>query len=317
MNETFGANPAEVRPAVQLPVVPDTLEDIDAFPNDDESRLKPRREGLPPTFSMRHDKHYVEELMSTPTITPVPAPVTTVPELAPTAIGAAPSGPSAAAVELIAGRLEAVVTHGAVRRGSGPSDLVGRAVETELQRVSRFARAVAVSVRRTEATRRPVMAGDIAGAIRSACVRLARLNAVECLVATDDPGFSIAVERSLVVQSIVGTVDALLDLVDVRANDDGLDDRAAITVSMQTTRVRPALIVDIACQFLKWQGGSAERFFENDEHDYAAAPSAGILLAAAAHGVRLHGGRAEMRAHDGVSIRYVIPGQAQRPTAAS
>jgi hypothetical protein len=71
--------------------------------------------------------------------------------------------------------------------------------------------------------------------------------------------------------------------------------------------VRPALIVDIACAALAWRGAPADRFFDNDEHDFAGAPVAGILLASAAHVVRLHGGRVEVHLQGGVSVRYVIP----------
>jgi hypothetical protein len=317
VNETFGPNSAEVRPVVQLPVVPDSLEDIEAFPGEDDPGVKPRREGLPPSFSMRHDRHYVEELMSTPPNPAEPASLTNVRQLAQPAIDIPPSTSDAAAIDLIATRLEFLVAHGAGQRGVAAADLVSRAVETELHRVSRFARAVEISTRRTEPARRSVTVGDIAAAVRSACLRPARLNGMACVVRTDDVAFSITVDRTLVVQSIVGTVDALLDLANVRATDDGLEDRDPIVVSLQTTRVRPALIVDIACNAVRWPGGSPGRFFENNQQDFALAPCAGILLASAAHGVQLHGGRVEMRAQDGLSLRYVIPGQAQRSTTAS
>jgi signal transduction histidine kinase len=43
--------------------------------------------------------------------------------------------------------------------------------------------------------------------------------------------------------------------------------------------------------------------------DYRAAPAAGILLAAAAHVVRAHGGRADVKRHNGIgaTIAYVFP----------
>lgn len=295
MNESIGADPAEVlTPRPQLPV-PAALDDLDYQDSESEPPLTPRREGLPTGFRMRHDKHYVEELMSTPT-------------LARAAVSDAPPQPSTAALELIAGRLESAVAHGAISRGhAGSADLVSRSVQAELQRVSRFARAVAVSARQAEPARRSVTAGEIAAAVRTACTRLARLNGMHCLVTVDDAAFAIAADRALVVQGIAGTVDALLDLAQTAATDDNLDDVGRITVSLQAAKVRPALIVDIECATLAWRVTPADRFFDNGEQDFAFAPAAGILLASAAHVVRLHGGRVEAQLQGGVSLRYVFP----------
>jgi hypothetical protein len=324
VNEPLGDDPADVltvRP--QLPP-PDTLDDIDD--SEREPLLKARREGLPPGFRMRHDKHYVEELMSTPTIGPGAASTTSprpnIPTVTATVVddrraaADASSRPSVAAVELIADRLEAVVAHGAIARTQAP-DLIGRTVQAELQRVSRFARAVAIGVRQTDPIRRTVTAGEIAAAIRAACTRVARLNGVQCVVTTDDGEFAVAVDRALVVQSIAGTVDALLDLALVNGEDDGLDEDRRITVSLQAVKVRPALIIDVAWPTLTWRGAPAHRFFDNKEQDFVAAPAAGILLATAGHVVRLHGGRVEAQLQGGVSIRYVLPQESPRATSAS
>jgi hypothetical protein len=162
-----------------------------------------------------------------------------------------------------------------------------------------------------------VTAGEIAAAIRSACTRVARLNGVQCVVTTDDSEFAVAVDRALVVQGIAGTVDALLDLAQINGEDDSLDEAGRITVSLQAVKVRPALIVDIACPTLTWRGAPAHRFFDNKEQDFGAAPAAGILLATAGHVVRLHGGRVEAQLQGGVSIRYVLPQEAPRATATS
>jgi hypothetical protein len=230
----------------------------------------------------------------------------------------APPRPSAAAVDLIASRLESIVAHSAISRGpTASADLVSRTVQAELQQVSRFARAVAISSRQTEPVRRPVTAGELAAAVRSACTRIARLNGVQCLVTTDDAGFTVAAERALVVQGIAGTVDALLDLSQMHGTDDGADEGGRLTVSLQSAKVRPALIVDIECPMLAWRSASADRFFDNGDQDFATAPAAGILLASAAHMVRLHGGRADVQLQGGVRVRYVLPQEAPRAMTAS
>lgn len=327
MNESLGAEHTEIlNPRLQLPV-PETLDTIDYAESDDESPIKPRREGLPPSFRMRHDKHYVDELISTPTVTQGAAQATPprpnppgagVPLVDDLRTAADAVQPSTAAVELIASRLESVVAHGAISRPAGVStDLITRTLQAELQRVSRFARAVAIRGRQSEPVRRLATAGEIAAALRPACLRVARLNGMNCVVTTDDAGFAVAIERALVVQGIAGTVDALLDLTQPESTDETDGEGARITVSLQAARVRPALIVDVDCPSLAWRPARADRFFDNEDLDFAGAPTAGILLASAAHVVRLHGGRAEVQLQSGVSIRYVFPHEAPRATTAS
>jgi hypothetical protein len=316
VKESLGAESTDVLNAQPQLSVPDALDDIYESESETEP-VNPRREGLPPSFRMRHDKHYVEELMSTPSITQGAAPAAA-PRPSGTAGApgvddrrAAPDAQpraSAGAVELIASRLESLVAHGAVSGGSAAStDPVGRTVQAELLRVTRFARAVAIIARRSEPVRRPVTAGEIAAAVRSGCTRVARLNGLDCLVSADDAGFAVSVERALIVQAIAGTVDALLDLTYVHGGDDSMEEGGRVSVSLQAARVRPALIVDVECTALAWRPASADRLFDNNVQDFAAAPAAGILLASAAHVVRLHGGRVEMQPQSGVTLRYVFP----------
>jgi len=324
VNEFLGAEPTEVlnvRP--QLPV-PDEIDDLGPEDSDGDPSLKPRREGIPPGFRMRHDKHYVEELMATPTMGQGAARAA---NPRPSMAGGAdvtddrrtPSEtpqPSAAALELMASRLESVVAHGAIARVP-PSDLVARTVQAELQRVSRFARALAVIARQDEPIRRSLTAGELAAAVRSACARVTRLHGLQVAVTADEPAFAAAVERPLVVQAIAGTVDALVDLAQGQGIDDNGEDGGRITVWLQTAKVRPALIVAVECATAAWRGAPAARFFDTDEQDFTSAPAAGVLLAAAAHAVRLHGGRVEAQLHGGVRVRYVLPQEPPRPTAAS
>jgi hypothetical protein len=326
VNESLGTDPAGVlNPRLQLPVR-DALDDIDQG-SDREPPFNPPREGLPHSFRMRHDKHYVEELMSSPTISqgavhatnPRPGvPADRGPLVDDRRTAADEPRPSAGAVELIASRLESIVAHGAISRQQGTStDLVSRMMHVELQRVSRWARAVSIRARQIEPVRRSVTASEIAAAIRSACTRVARLNGMDCLVTTNDAGFAVAAERALVVHGIAGTVDALLDLMQSSAADDSLDEGGRITVSLQSAKAAATLIVDIECPTLAWRAAPADRFFDNSDEDFALAPVAGILLASAAHVVRLHGGRVGVQLRGGVSIRYEFPQEAPRATIAS
>jgi hypothetical protein len=103
----------------------------------------------------------------------------------------------------------------------------------------------------------------------------------------------------------------------INAPDDAPDEGGRIAVSLKAARVRPALIVDVECPALAWRGASADRFFENNEQDFVQSPDAGILLASAAHAVRLHGGRVEVQLQGGVSLRYVFPAETPRTAATS
>jgi hypothetical protein len=330
VSNSFEANSTDAASVrLQLPVA-DTLDPLDHpdFPENESEPLAPRREGLPPSFRMRHDRHYVEELMAPPTITHGAAsaktaqpgiPAASAPVPADRRTGAAaPPQPSTEAVDLIAGRLESIVARSAISSGQAPStDLVNQALRVELQRVSRMARALAVTGRHLEPARRSVTAGEIAAAIRAACSRVVRLNGMDFVVTTHEASFAIAVERALIVQGIAGTIDALVDLALVCADDDGLDEDARITVSLEAARVRPALIVDVACPTLPWRGAPADRLFDNTHQAFEVAPAAGILLAAAAHVVRLHGGRVEAQMQEGLSLRFVFPSEASAATTAS
>jgi hypothetical protein len=300
VNESLGPDPTEVLDPLSELQVRDTLDDDIDEPATGQSELTPRREGLPPGFRTRHDKHYVDELISGPTRVDDRR-------------TAAAAHVSAATMEMVASRLESILAHDAITRGRvAAPDLVGRSVQAELQKVSRFARAVALSARQPHPVRRSVTAGEIVTAVRSACTPVARLNGVLFLVTTDDDGFAVAVERQLVVQALAGTVDALLDLMLVDTTEDSVDQGASMTVSLQAAKARPALIVDVECPTLVWRAASADRFLENSGDDFAAAPAAGILLASAARVVRAHGGRAEARLQGGVTVRYVLPNDALR-----
>jgi len=224
-----------------------------------------------------------------------------------------PRSQQAVALELIANRIESVVAHATIaRQQEATPDLFEQSVQAELKRIARLTRAVTLHNKNGVLLRRSVTAGEIAAAARAACLAVARLNGFECTVTLDDPGFTLIGERSLIVLCIAGTVDALSDLLLANplfqgAADEGIPLR--LTVALQSNRTRPALFVEIGCAALPIGTGLAVHFFENSEEDYGRTPAAGILLAAAAHVARLHGGRADIKRHSGtgVTVTYVFP----------
>ena len=277
---------------------------------DEEPPARRTREGLPPTFRMRHDAHYVDELMSRTAHDTPAAPVTdsraSVEPAAP-----ANTGP---ALDLIADRLETLVTHqSAARPQFTTPSLIAQSVQVEFLRVTRLARAAATLHHREPPIRVELSGREILDAATRASAPVARLAGMEFDVSVDDPAFEILAEPAMVMLGIAGTVDAVVDLLlsDPRRQPgmDGRQPSARISISVQTVRVRPAIIVDVVCPTLFVSGAHAARFFDNATDDYRAAPAAGVLLAAAAHIVRAHGGRADVKRHNGsgATITYVFP----------
>jgi hypothetical protein len=277
----------------------------------EEPPARRTREGLPQSFRMRHDAHYVDELMSR-TAHDTAAPAL---EKADSRSSVEPAQPSVGpALGLIADRLESLVTHQAASRPqfSSPS-LIAESVQVEFLRVTRLARAAATLQHQEPPMRIELSAREIVDSATRAGSPVARLAGVEFDVSVDDPSFEILAEPAMVVLGIAGTVDALVDMLlsDPRRHSaiGGRQPAARISISLQSVRVRPAMIIDVFCPTLLVDGTQAGRFFDNAADDYRNAPAAGVLLAAAGHIVRAHGGRADVKrlSASGATITYVFP----------
>jgi hypothetical protein len=264
--------------------------------SDERTDVRPAREGLPRSFRMRHDKHYVDELLSPHT----PPVVTTPPQ---------PSG--LPALSLIAERLEALVAHAdVIGAHSASNSLLAQTVHTEFARLARVARAAVIVQDGETPFRRSVTAGEIADETSAAIAPIARLAGMSGDVTVEDRGFTFHADPLLVVHAIAATVDAVTELLQAqpRRRVDLRPPGTRVGINVQSTKVRPAVIVDVTCPVLVVSARQAERFFENQEEDYRNAPGAGILLAAAAHVARSHGGRCEVKRNGaGTSITFVYP----------
>ena len=291
----------------------DSYAEDDDNAGDEEPPARRTREGLPPTFRMRHEAHYVDELMSRTAHDISTAP----PERSDGRVAAEPSPAPAApnpALGLIADRLESLVTHQSASRAQPASpSLIAQSIQVEFLRVTRLARAAATLQHAEPPMRVELSAREIVDATTRAAGPVARLAGVEFDISVDDPSFEILAEPSLVALGLAGTVDGVVDMLlsDPRRQGD-MDRRqpsARISISLQTVRVRPAIIIDVFCPALLVSATHAARFFDNAADDYRAAPAAGVLLAAAAHIVRSHGGRADVKRQTatGATITYVLP----------
>lgn len=278
--------------------------------SDDGDDGASEREGLPSGFRMRHDAHYVDELLSrdlhrdvpprtkavlTPPLKPASEPLKSVPV-------------HADALALVAERLVMVNAHASsLSPGVGGSALIARAVQAELARVTRLARAAVLLDAAPAPVRRPVTAGELADAAMAHAEPAARAAGLACEIAVDDPSFEVPADAAMVELGIAGTVDALIDLL--RAPREQPRRAAGLSLHIQCVTVRPAIIVDVICPALHIASPLAERVFDNRREDYGDAPAAGLLLAAAAHIGRAHGGRADMKRHagTGVTVTFVFP----------
>ena len=320
MNESAGDQIAEIL-GTHLDLTEEPLDSPDDAVED--APIARTREGLPRSFRMRHDAHYVDELMSRTgdspgrerdvapprTTTTVPAPASERPD--PVGYGDRSSAaPAWAPVALIADRLESIVAHAHASRAQVGTTFIEQSVQIELVRAARLARAAAILQRRDAPVRESLSAHEIADGVSRAAAPVARMAGMDFDVSVDDRLFEIAVEPEAAIQGIVGTVDAVVELLLANPRRPSAVRQSAgrIAISLQSVKVRPALIVDVFCPTLSVTGAQIERFFRNADEDYRSAPAAGVLLAAAAHTVRAHGGRADIKQHPaGVTITYVYP----------
>ena len=321
LNAGLGGNDVDV----DVDVDADVDDEVDVESAVDEERPpRPPREGLPRSFRMRHDAHYVDALMAGTTDAPVAldrdrrsrqaaevSPAAQASEAPPQQAVTASAGP---ALSVIAGRLDSIVAHaGVIRQQHAAPGLIAQTVHTELTRIARLARAGAVLEDEDPPIRSTVSARDMADAVTVSSGPLARLSGVDFEVSVDDPAFTILAEPALLIQAIAGTIDAIVDLLSSDPKRpltiDGRQPAPRISIHLQSMKVRPAIIIDVICSALVIRGALAERFFDNNPEDYGNAPAAGILLAAAAHIVRAHGGRADVKRHNGTgaTITFVFP----------
>ena len=295
MNESAGEQLSELlNDVLQLP----TTDALDAADEPDgDTPARPAREGLPRSFRMRHDAHYVDELLSAaPPATMNPSTRTS----------------ATSALALIAGRLESLVAHAAIidaHQDSGT--LVARSVQSEFARVARVARAAVIASDGETLYRRSVSIGEIADDVSRAIAAIVRFGGVECEITADDRAFTVMADPTLVVHAIVSTIDALAELLahPRRRQTAGRGLVVRISLTAQAAKVRPALIVDVACPSISVSDRQAERLFENQEEDYRESAGAGVLLAAASRVARAHGGRSDVKRHAvaGITITFVYP----------
>ena len=121
MNESAGDQIAEML-STHLDLTEESLDSPEAV---EDAPVARAREGLPRSFRMRHDAHYVDELMSRATDSQERERETT-PSRTTTSVPAAGSG--LAPIALIADRLESIVAHANAGRPQGAATFIEQSV---------------------------------------------------------------------------------------------------------------------------------------------------------------------------------------------
>jgi signal transduction histidine kinase len=81
-----------------------------------------------------------------------------------------------------------------------------------------------------------------------------------------------------------------------------------VSVNLQSTAVRPALIVEVSVEGAAIDGEAEGRFFDADWKAHPSGAAGAVMLAAAARVARLHGGRVDVRATaTGAAVTFVLP----------
>lgn len=257
----------------------------------------PARQGLPPGFRMRHDRHYVDELLGV-RVAPSSRPVPHVTE---------PAAPSPAvskeksddvdralrtALAAVTERLDAVRDHAHVGRSTPPSSF-DRALQVELDRASRLAHAAVVLSGDVTLSRRDVKAGDIADRAMRAIAPLRRFSGTRFEASVEDPSYRIAIDPIAATRAVAGALQAFGALVDAARDLD--DDAPVVLLKVTGVQPRPALMIEVAASGIAMSEDTISAFFEPASACHPAGIEGSLLLNAAARIARAHGGRADVR----------------------
>jgi len=258
---------------------------------DDEASETHPREGLPPTFRMRHDEHYVDQLIR-------PAPDGT---------PAAPIGPLAAlcpavTVEL-AESLEAASACLTLNTGETRGTFTGRVAREllgiELHRATRLARAAAFLTAPHQPVLRDLLISGLIHDVVAATDAARRMLGVKMDVAIADRETWMRADSQLLTLALAGTADAMLSQV---------TGPGAMRLVVRGTGLSSSVTVEISMTPAPSPVPAARLFDARDAgHPWGA--SAGLLLSAAAQVAGVHGGRVDVRAPAAgeCTIVFVLP----------
>lgn len=293
----------------------DLDDDADDLDRDDEepaasapaAERTPVREGLPPTYRMRHEPHYVEALVAPQAaVVPAPAPsapavVTPVPAPADLAV---PEGDGltgviatlATSLEAIQASLRDVPLRGRPLRDRVAIDLA----RAEAARARWIADAAAVL--RTD----PLPSLDEVDLV-AVCGGVAEAFAPEYRLAGGAPATTLPSAPAQVFgdeRLLTTAVGAVLSAVRALVEDRG--DASRITVRLAPRVDTTTRTVEIAQTAVRIPASAHARFFDAGWTAHPAGAAGAVLLAAARRIAEAHGGALELSAVDGGGCRFSL-----------
>jgi hypothetical protein len=283
--------------------------DVDELDRDDDepaaaapAERAPVREGLPPSYRMRHEPHYVETLVAPP----APAIITPAPP---------PPAPAEAAVDLpAADGLAGVIATLATSLES---------IQASLRDVSRRGRPlrdrVAIDLARAE-TARARWVADAAAVLQAdplpsldevdlvtVCHAVAETFAPEYRLAGGAPSTTLPAGPAHVFgdeRLLTTAVGSVLSAVRALVEDRG--DASRVTVGLAPRVDTTTRTVEIGQSLVRVPPAAYARFFDAAWTAHPAGPAGAVLLAAARRIAEAHGGALELSALEDGGCRFLL-----------
>jgi hypothetical protein len=281
----------------------DDFQDVDTSARGGTA-VPPAREGLPPSFRMRHDAHYVDELTSR---TAPAARATITPETNGDSIAALVAP---AALWELTGDIELAIAQAGVCRREGRFNWSAADVLTaHLARAARVARAAAIMLEPPRLHRRIVTARALVDAAAAATSTARRLAGVALEISIDDPDFQVPADLTLVSQALAGAIDVLLAFGDEAPVEAVSNQPASLGLTVLCVKTRPAMIIEVAQGAVSVEPDLIGVFFDGASTLHPGGASSAVRLAAAARIFRAHGGRVDVRRDTpvGCTVTFVLP----------
>jgi len=270
----------------------------------------PAREGLPPSYRMRHEPHYVEALVAPPVPSPPAAAVVPAPPVAPAAPAPAvvapppdPRPPDAGAIAALAASITSI------QASLADLSLRGRPLRDR----------VAIDLARAEAARARWTA-DAAAVLQSdplpsldevdlvaVCRAVAAAFAPEYRLAGGAPTMTMPATAAPVFgdeRLLTTAVGALLAAVRALVEDRGDADR--ITVAFAPRVDTTSRTLEITQSAVRVPVAVQARFFDQTWAAHPAGSTGALLLAAARRIAEAHGGGLELAAIEGGGCRFAL-----------
>lgn len=290
----------EFQISLKTTFVEDRLLDSTMLEDDDEGGRP--REGLPPTFQMRHDAHYVDELMERS----LRGGATQAADAAP--IAAAPhnsGGPgalSAAIATELAESLNAADACLSLNTGETRHTFAGRAardlLRIELQRAARIASAAALMASPLVLNARDLAVSGLVHDVVDATEAARRMLGVKLDVAIADRESWMRADMRLLTLAVSGSADAMLAQATAPAT---------MRLAVKGGSVSPTVSFEISMPLPATPAIAG--FFDANDANHPWGAWAALLLGAAAHIAEAHRGHAEIRSSTPgeVTIAYHLP----------